>query len=768
MRLEHPWYSKYWAPRPYTRTPQKATRETPRVTPPSRRRSPPDQGFLNRGTAQQQHGGTSSLGSPSGRKKVGQPSISPEYMRGPPPGFPPISQPQAGLQPSPPRMQPHPVGATEYNLDYHGPAHRQPCVPFHHQMAEIPEKPQNHGNLPPAHHFNQSFQQHGPPQWHHGPPHWQHAHPLPPPPPPHLPPFFDPANFVGPIPQPPYQAPPVFYNQGGPHGNAQCPVDPQMRSPQARTRQSPEQDMVGSQPLSHSSSSSSAHTTHAISQVWVVVDKAAAAEHTNKGRPVKAGTSPDEPSTPIDTVSTQGDGRVAGTLEKPVQEGESSDQGGTVVRHAQFSIHDVRFSQDMSGTARIRPNRRNQHQALPAEWLAVDSRSATPAEQRQPSGSKKGKNKRKPGARPSSRPSTPVDFSSSQAESSRAQASASTERPESVTENAALKVPEPKGYRADAGGSLKLSWNPRGPAIRVNHLADQMLPPPLRTGSPQEGPSTGPVLKGNNSKQARFQRFDSLSSIPDCPVLPRACDLFPNYPDLSTSPPKIVMTPAKTTPNEEMASHPTINGLLNGPNRGISDSSLAQSFYTAKSTFSSRENSPPEAAKDELFVSPPETPTKTSQPSSRTLPAHPSLKLTAAAPVLEVPVETPKLDKGKSTAPLQPETSVSNLETSEPSDSKPEAPKPKSSSKNKHKKKNKTRADTEAGPSSSQPQEQQQQLPTPVGSKPNSRPATPVGDANVRNQKKRQAHAKSKAERKRSAAAASANKGGPSSSGADA
>ncbi|KAK0671360.1 hypothetical protein QBC41DRAFT_270300 [Cercophora samala] len=768
MRLEHPWYSKYWAPKPYNKTPSEATH----TTPPSGRQPHSDQGFLGRETAQQQHAAPVPLGSPHGISNVGRPSTSPEYLRGPPPGFPsPVCQPQAGWQPSPPRMQPQPMGVNGIDLGYHGPPHQQPSVPFHHQMAQIPQQPQTYGGLPPAHQFNQGFQPYGPPQWHHGPPpHWHYPHPHPPPPPPPPPPpgLYGPIDFADPIPQPPYQVPPPFNHHGGPYGHAQPHVNPQVQGPRVTNGGYLEQGPPKTESLPHSSSSSGEESARILFELLRGKARAVQATTTEGFNKASSGesASPDKPSTPSDNASTLEGQHVVDASEKSSQEGERSYQGGTVVRHAQFSIQDVRFDQNMSGTVRIRPNRRNQHQALPTEWLSgTGNRCATPVEQAAPSGPKKGKNKKKAGTRSSSRPSTPVNFCPNQPESSKATASVPTEQTESVNEKAALQVPGPKGYRADAGGSLKMSRNRKGPAIRVSQLTEQMLPPPLSNGSLEAGPSAGPVANGINTKQARFQRFDSLSSMPDCPVLPRASDLFPNYPDLSTSPPKIVMTPAEITPVEEaisLSEANLTNGLDGGTHR-VSDSSRCQSFYTAKSTLSSRENSPPEAAKDEVFVSPPETPTKqqtASQVSSRTLSAHPSPVAAPAAPVSDSPIATPTLDTDNNNDMSQPEPAepaVPNFETPPPEPSRPK-------SKKKNKKKNKAKANIAADPSSATdpsssqpPEKQQQQQPTPIISNPNSRPATPASDgssANIRNQKKRKAHARTKAEKKRSAATA--------------
>ncbi|KAK4181438.1 hypothetical protein QBC36DRAFT_374301 [Triangularia setosa] len=774
IRVEHPWFSKYWIPR-YNKTPPK----TLRVTPSSKRQSHSDQGSMNRAMAQQ-HVTRLSLGSPRSRTHMEQPYVSPEYIRGPPPGFPPpVFYPQAGWQPSPPRIQPQPVGMNGYHSGYLGPPHYQPPVPFHQQMAQIPQKPQNHSSLPPVHHFNQGFQPQGSPQRHHRLPHWHHA-PQPP-----SPPFHGPSRYAGHQSQPPFEGPPPFYNQRSQFGNAQPPGNPE-----AQTRQPLKQEAPKSQPLSHSSSSSGDGSIRIIlpsmSSEKPAVFQTTGMEEFNKSCSVKSGGSPDEPSTPIDNVSPRQGQHLAGTSEKPAQEEGTANGSGVAIWSARFSIQDIRCSQDFSGTVKIRPNRRNQYQALPAKWLSGGSRNVTPIEQdaqpgteketgsRNPtpvqqgaqSGHKKGKkNNKKAGHRSTSRPSTPVDIFSNQPGDSKAQAP--TEQSESVKENAALQVPGSKGYRADAGGSLKMSRNRKGPAIRSSHLAAQVQPP-LKNGSPKEEPLAVPIASSENAEksittnQARFRRFDSLSSIPDCPVLPRACDLFPNYPDLSTSPPKIVMTPAETTPVEETVSRPEASGLTNGLNgiHRVSDSSLAghsycPSFYSAKSTLSSRANSPP-GAKDELFLSPPETPAKqsiASHPSSTTLSVHPSPKTEPVVPVNETATEPFKGDGSKNnTKPATCEPAVSNSEVTQPET--PNSDKPRFKKKTRKNNNPKVKASTAAGPSSSRPQDQQLTPCSTSESKPNSRPATPAENTNNnRNSKKKKSQAKNAAERKRSAAA---------------
>ncbi|KAK0737544.1 hypothetical protein B0T21DRAFT_255714, partial [Apiosordaria backusii] len=767
IHMEFPWFSKYWTPRCH-KTPPKASG----VNPPSSRQSSPDQGSVNKVTAQQ-HAASSSSGPPHNRNHVGQPSASPEYIRGPPPGFPPpVFNPQAGWQPSPPRMPPQPVGMNGPHPSYNqpvalGPPHYQPPVPFHHQIAQISGQPHAQGGLPPTHHFNQGFQPYGPPQWQHGPPQWHHGPP---------PPFHGHPPCAGHQPQSPLEGRAPFYNQRSQFGNSQPPMNPEVQ-----TRQPFEQGTPKAQSLPHSGSSSSDGSIRinlpGMSPEKPAIVQATDTENIKKTSSGNSGGSPDEPSTPTNNVSPRQGQRLDGISEKTVQEGETANEGAITARSACFSIQDVRFDQDFSGTVRIRPNRRNQHQRLPSEWLSTGNRNPTPVEQDAQPGPKKGKNKRKAGTRSSSRPSTPVDSSSNQPSEFKAQASAKQSEP--VKENAGLQVPGPKGYRADAGGSLKMSRHRKGPAIHPSLLAGQGQSP-LNDGSPEEEPAAIPVANGHKAeqpittKEARFTRFDSMGSIPGCPVLPRACDLFPNYPDLSTSPPKIVMTPAETAAVEGTAPRLEARSLTNGLNgmHRVSDSSVTghsycPSFYSAKSTLSSRENSPPEA-KDELFVSPPETPTKqstASRPSSATLSAHPSPKTATTAPAEEPPTEPLKEDAGKSD--IKPEAKTPEPVVSKSETSHPEAPKPDSSNsdklkakKNSRKNKNnkKAKAVTEAVPSSSEPHEHQPAAANSNNSesKPNtgssSRPATPVENSS-RNNKKRKAQAKTLAERKHSAAA---------------
>ncbi|KAK4200615.1 hypothetical protein QBC40DRAFT_326481, partial [Triangularia verruculosa] len=764
IRTEHPWFSKYWTPKLH----KKSSPKDVRVTPPSNRQSPPCQGSMNNAVAQQ-HATTSSFGSPPSRNKLEQPHISPEYTRGPSPGFPPpVVNTQAGWQPSPPPMPlpPPPVGMNGHRTNYFGPPHYQPPIPFHQQMPQILGQSQAHCAIPP-HHPNQGFVPQGPPQWHHGPPHWHHG-PMPPPPPPPPPPRFNgPPHFAGHQHQPPFHGPPHFHNQGNHFANAQRPVILEVQ-----TRQPLPQDALDSRSLAHSSSSGGNEGIRinlpGLSPEQAKPAQTLGKDHCEKAGSMESGRNPDEPSTLTNGESTNQGRQLGDILEEMIKAGQAARHDTVAVRPACFSIQDVRFDQDFSGTVRIRPNRRNQHQALPAEWLSESSRNKAPVEQGTPPapeqgigsqnvtsveqgvqlGPKKGKLNNKGGARTTSRPSTPINSCSNQPSDSKGKAP--VKQPEPVKESAALQVPGPKGYRADAGGSLKLSRNRKGPAIHTSHVLAQGSSPP-DDGSPEE--KSIPSLTNDDNaeqaittKEALFKRFDSLSSIPGCPVLPRACNLFPNYPDLRSSPPKIVMTPAETAPIDEESPRPETSGVASGSNgmHRVSDSSMAghshcPSFYTAKSTLSSRENSPPEP-KDELFVSPPETPTKhntASQPSSATLSAHPSPKLATTCPVTE---------------PQIGDTAESNMkpEMTEPvMTSQPEGPKaePKKQKNRNRNKKNKPKAETsEAGPSSApQPQEQQVQQPTPTESKASSRSATPVGSNTVRNNKKRKSQAKNAA-----------------------
>ncbi|KAK3990305.1 hypothetical protein QBC44DRAFT_325431 [Cladorrhinum sp. PSN332] len=131
---------------------------------------------------------------------------------------------------------------------------------------------------------------------------------------------------------------------------------------------------------------------------------------------------------------------------------------GNVV--TQFSQEDIRSEQGYSATVIHRPERQNNYRRVQSLWVMANTNHQQPQQvtHNEPA-AKKYKNKRSNNS--GSRPSTPID-------------------PENKVEAAIAQnrqqAPATKGYRANAGGSLKMTKNRNGLAIDTRRSQDQLVP----------------------------------------------------------------------------------------------------------------------------------------------------------------------------------------------------------------------------------------------------------------------------------------------------